>query len=74
MMHIVVHAGDIYELHGVGLLHYFHEAVGLEGVVVIIRQGTWTVIQNLIVNLFISRQYRRANLLDSQNGCLQRSQ
>ena len=73
VMHIVVHAGDIYALHGVGLVHYYHEVVGLEGVVVIIRQGTWTVIQTPIVNLFISRRYRRANLLDGKNGNFQRS-
>ena len=40
MMHIVVHAGDIYALHGVGLVHYYHEVVGLEGGILIIRQGT----------------------------------
>ena len=72
-MHIVVQAGDIYALHGVGLVHYYHEVVGLEGVVVIIRQRTWTVIQTPIVNLFISRRYRRSNLLDGKNGSFQRS-
>ena len=40
MMHIVVHAGDIYALHGIGLVHYYHEVVGLEGVVLIIQQET----------------------------------
>ena len=72
-MHIVVHAGDIYALHGIGLVHYYREIVGLDGVVLIIRQGTWTVIQIPIVNLFISRRYRRTNLLDGKNGSIQRS-
>ena len=72
-MHIVVHTGDIYALHGVGLVHSYHEVLGLEGVVVIIRQGTWTVVQTTIVNLFISRRYGRAILLDGKNGSFQRS-
>ena len=40
MMKIVVHSGDIYTLHGIGLVHFYHEVAGFEGVLLIIRHKT----------------------------------